>query len=297
MARHDRSPHHGSYHAAMSFPDSWRCPTCGTAVSTPHCPSCAERRLQARDLRMHGLLAQIAQSLSSVDSRLLRTLKSLLLRPGELTVAYLQGRRKPFIAPFPFFLIVNVAFFAVQSFSGNAIFSTPLDSHLHSQDWSALAQSLVGERLRALDLPLASFTLLFDQAVQVNAKSLVILMTIPFAMVLALLMNRQERPLVAHAVFSLAFYAFFLIWLCVLLGVLFLLTRFIGLDLHSHAVDWGLFLSLLAATAVYLHRAVGVAYDLKGSRRALTVLVLTLTVGFGVLGYRFAIFLITLYWL
>jgi hypothetical protein len=280
----------------MSAPAHWQCPTCKVEVATPYCAACGEQRLRPRDLRLSGLLAQIAQSMSSVDGRLLRTLRSLLAVPGELTVAYLQGRRKPFIAPFPFFLIVNVAFFAVQSLSGNAIFSTPLDSHLHLQDWSGLAQRLVDQRLQVLGTTLAAYTPLFDQAVQVNAKSLVILMTLPFAALLALLFHRGDRPLVTHLVFSLLFYAFLMAWLCVLLGVLFLLTRLAGLGLRSHAVDWGLFASLLGATAIYLYLAIGRGYGEKGLGRAIKVLVLTAAVGVGILGYRFTVFLITLYW-
>jgi hypothetical protein len=280
----------------MAASTPWRCPTCKVEVDTPYCATCGERRLQPGDLRLSALLAQIAQSMSSVDGRLLRTLRSLLAAPGELTVAYLQGRRKPFIAPFPFFLIVNVAFFAVQSFSGNAIFSTPLASHLHVQDWSELAQRLVEQRLRVLGTTLAAYTPLFDQAVQVNAKALVILMTLPFAALLALLSRRDGRPLVTHLVFSLLFYAFLMVWLCVLLGVLSLLTWLAGLDLRSHAVDWGLFASLLGATAIYLYLALGRAYAEQGIGRAIKAAVLAMAVGAGILGYRFIVFLITLYW-
>lgn len=162
------------------------------------------------------------------------------------------------------------------------------------QDWSLLAQELVNRRLDVLNVSLASFEPLFDQAVHVNAKSLVILMTIPFAIVLALLLNDKHRPAVTHVVFSLTFYAFLLMWLCVLLLFL-LLLRFVGVDIQSHAVDWGLFTTLLAAAAVYIYQAVGVIYGTRGPRRALTVLILSLTVGVGILGYRFVIFLITLY--
>lgn len=280
----------------MSSGSPWRCPTCATPVATPYCPHCGEQRPQARDLRVRGLIAQIAQSMSSVDKRLLRTLRSLLLAPGELTEAYMRGRRKPLIAPFPFFLIVNVAFFAAQSLSGNTIFATPLQSHLHVQDWQALAQQLVQHRLQVLGTTLAAYTPLFDQAVQVNAKALVILMTLPFAALLTLLFHRRDRPVVIHLVFSLSFYAFVMVWLCVLLGALAAMTWLAGLDLHSHALDWGLFASLLAATAIYLYLAVGRAYDERGPRRAIKVALLTLAVGTGILGYRFVVFLITLYW-
>lgn len=57
----------------MATSSRWHCPTCNIAVSTPYCAACGERRLQPSDLRLSGLLTQIAQSMSSVDGRLLRT--------------------------------------------------------------------------------------------------------------------------------------------------------------------------------------------------------------------------------
>lgn len=59
---------------------------------------------------------------------------------------------------------------------------------------------------------------------------------------------------------------------------------------------WGLFASLLGATAIYLYLAIGRSYAEKGLGRAMKVLVLTMAVGTGILGYRFTVFLITLYW-
>jgi Protein of unknown function (DUF3667) len=274
----------------------WICPTCRVTLASAHCPTCGERLLQARDLTIVGLLTHVFQSLSSVDGRLLRTFRSLLTRPGELTVAYLQGPRKPFIAPFQFFLIVNVLFFAVQSVTGNAVFSTPLESHLHSQDWKELAQQLVDARLQVLNTTLDAYTPLFNQAVAMNAKSLVILMTLPFALLLVPMFHDRDRPFVTHIVFSLQFYAFLLVLLCVLLGLLFVDITLGGPGIGTQIMDWGLFAALLLAASIYLYIAIGRVYSARGITRVLRVAVLTVAVASGVLGYRFAVFLITLYW-
>ena len=95
----------------------WVCPTCRTGVDTLHCPRCGEKALQPKDLTFLGLMTQVFHGLSSIDSRLLRSLKVLLTRPGAITNAYVLGPRKPYIGPFQLFLIVNVVFFAVQAFA------------------------------------------------------------------------------------------------------------------------------------------------------------------------------------
>src|SRR4051812_45666487 len=100
----------------------WTCPTCRVTVGTPFCPTCGERPL-AGDLALKGLGAQAARSLGGVDGRLLRSLRLLIGRPGALTQAYQDGRRKPFIGPFQLFLLANLVFFTVQSLTHTKIFS------------------------------------------------------------------------------------------------------------------------------------------------------------------------------
>ena len=58
-----------------------RVPPAGSDVDTLHCPSCGEKALEARDLTFMGLMSQVFQSLSSLDSRLLRSLRVLIDAP------------------------------------------------------------------------------------------------------------------------------------------------------------------------------------------------------------------------
>ena len=93
---------------------------------------------------------QVFEAFTNIDGRLLRSFRCLIGRPGALTVAFLQGRRKPFVGPVALFLVTNVLFFATESLTGSNILSTPLEGHLHTQPWSELAQPLVAGRLAAL---------------------------------------------------------------------------------------------------------------------------------------------------
>ena len=99
------------------------------------------------DLSLKGLLAQAAKVIGGIDGRVVRSVRALVAQPGSLTQAYVEGRRKPFVGPFQLFLLANLAFFAAQSLSRTKIFSSTLDSHLHRQDWSGLAQAMVARRL------------------------------------------------------------------------------------------------------------------------------------------------------
>ena len=275
---------------------AWTCPTCNAVLATPHCPTCGEKRLKLPgDLSLRSLLKQAAHAISSVDGRVARSFRGVALRPGVLTLAYLQGRRKPYLGPFQLFLVANVAFFAVQSFTGITTFSTPLHSHLHQQDWSVLAQRMVARHLQSTQMDLATYAPVFDQAIATNAKSLIILMTLPLMLGLSLLFLRRRAPLVAHAVFALHFYAFLLLILCVGSVVAVIDQWLGGGGLASTAFDHVLSVVMLLACALYLHLAIGKVYLAHGVGRIVLAMVLTVAVALIFMGYRFALLPFTLW--
>jgi len=198
----------------MTEAANWTCPTCDKAVPTPFCPQCGEEPLQARDLTFRGLAEKLLHAFTSIDARVLRTALCLLRYPGQLTLAWTAGARKPYVAPFALFLLANAIFFGVQWLSGANIFSSTLDSHLHHQDWSELATSLVGRRLDATHTTIELYAPAFDRAAVLIAKSLIVLMTIPFALLLPLVFYRRHRPFMLHVVFSVHLYTFLLLLFC-----------------------------------------------------------------------------------
>ncbi len=96
-----------------------------------------------RELTLRGLFEQLLRTLSTIDGRLMRSLRSLLSRPGALTVAYVQGQRIPYSGPVAVVPRSQRAVLAMQSLTSTNVVSSTLDSHLHHQDCSALAQRLV----------------------------------------------------------------------------------------------------------------------------------------------------------
>jgi hypothetical protein len=273
----------------------WTCPTCNVGVTTPFCARCGEEPLAPRDLTLRGLSEKLLHALTSIDARAARSAWCLLRRPGALTLAWTTGVRKPYVAPFQLFLIANVMFFALQWLAGENIFSSSLASHLHHQDWSELAQSMLARRLEATHTELETFAPVFDRAVVLNAKSLIVLMTMPFALLLPLILLRERRPFMVHMVFSLHLYTFLLLLFCIALlaAKSSALLGFGGLE--APVVDNIVSVANLAACALYLYVAIGLVYGASGGVRVVQAIVLALAVGAIVLGYRFAMFLITLY--
>lgn len=273
----------------------WTCPTCKAAVRTPFCARCGEEHLATLDLTLRGLAAKVVHALTSIDARVVGTAWRLVRHPGDLTLDWASGARRRFVAPFQLFLLANVIFFALQSATGTDIFGSPLESHLHHQDWSATAQALVDEHLAARGSSYEDYAPVFDHAVVLNAKSLILLMAIPFAALLPLVFFRARRPFMLHAVFAVHVYTFLLLLFCVAL-LASKASEWAGSGgLRTPLVDDVLSVFNLLAWGLYLYAAIGPVYQARGWPRAAKSAFLALATALIVLMYRFVVFLITLY--
>lgn len=88
------------------------CRNCGAALAGDFCHDCGQ---SAQSLRrpFWALLGESIETLFSLDSRAARTLPSLLIHPGRMTRAYLDGQRARFIPPFRLYVLASLIFFVV----------------------------------------------------------------------------------------------------------------------------------------------------------------------------------------
>ncbi|MFT4929361.1 MAG: hypothetical protein ACI8WB_005492 [Phenylobacterium sp.] len=64
--------------------------------------------------------------LLDIDGRLFTTLKTLLIKPGLLTLEYNQGKRQKYSPPLRMYLVMSILFFVVFEFFGRDVFvNTP----------------------------------------------------------------------------------------------------------------------------------------------------------------------------
>lgn len=273
----------------------WMCPTCEKQVETPYCPACGERRVEARELTLRALAYQLFNATTSIDGRLFSSLRQLVTRPGALTVAYVNGARKRYLGPFQLFLVANVVFVAVQSLAGMNVFSSPLDSHLHIQDWRAVAGPLVAAKVAVAHTTVAAYAPVFDRSVALHAKSLVILMTVPFMLLLPIVFFGKRRSFGVHVVFAVHVYTFLLFLFCVTLAIAAFSVLCGGSGLESARMDNVLTLLNVVAWTAYLYAAGGTVYGVVGAMRVFSAIALSVAIGGIAIGYRFALFLFTLY--
>lgn len=91
-----------------------RCQNCGEPLLGEHCYACGQ---PTKGLVRHfsSIIGDFMDSVFELDSRILRTLGPLLLRPGYLSIEYFAGRRVRYVSPVRLFVFLSLfAFFAAK---------------------------------------------------------------------------------------------------------------------------------------------------------------------------------------
>jgi hypothetical protein len=187
-----------------------RCPSCDGTIDDRCCAHCGERRPSERVYSLREFAREAFETVTNVERSFLRTLWTLIRRPGELTAAYMRGERVRYLRPLQLFLLVNVIFFFIGGASINA-YSTALRNHLNTSPYQEQARQIVRDRLPKSGLTDGQYIVAFDQKTRVLARTLVIVMAPAFAVGLALLSLKRRKPFVQHLVFSIHFLSYVLL--------------------------------------------------------------------------------------
>lgn len=95
--------------------DVERCMNCDAVLTGQYCGDCGQRG-QSRLISLFELVRDAFGDLFEFDSRIWRTLIPLAIRPGRLTLDYLNGRRARYMPPFRMYLVLSLAFFVIAFF-------------------------------------------------------------------------------------------------------------------------------------------------------------------------------------
>ncbi len=286
--------------------DIVECPNCGSPLVGRFCSDCGQAAPSDEDYSFRAHAADFFENLTSFDGKLVRTVLTLIRSPGLLTIDDLAGRRARYVRPLQLFLLVNVLLF----FAGPRIplFSYSLASYSTSAPPSpTLVRSLIARAAPAGDSAArAEYARAFDDRVEAERKSLILLFVPALALVLRMIFWRRARetPTAAlnntprrygeHLVF--AFHVLALVWL-MLVGWGAIATALAGKVVAGFV--GGLFGVLLAASMLvipfYFFRASRTVYLLSRMR----AIALTAVVGIAFLGlivaYRTLLFFTTYY--
>jgi len=144
--------------AANRLAGSTACLNCGTQLMGPFCYYCGQPDKNLMRF-FPALLRELLADTFDFDSRFLRTLKPLLLKPGKLTRDYLDGRRFRYVPPLRLYVFSSIAFFFIAAMLATDVFQISTDSEDALDEplkFSAEEQAKLDEKLRDVDPAVAA---------------------------------------------------------------------------------------------------------------------------------------------
>ena len=220
------------------------CLNCGAAATGNFCAHCGQET-KDHTVALRPLLSDLLAEVASWDSKLLRTLTALIVRPGFLTSEYNAGRRVPYLSPLKLYLTVSVLFFLLLAWrnplAGKVQIGIPAGRHatftLGDGKPEPLPRTAAEYEVRQVHLPpadrdppLARMLIpriikagqsppAFVAALLGDIPKMMFFLLPAFAVSLKLLYLRRKRLYVEHLIFLLHVHAFAFLVLAPLLFV------------------------------------------------------------------------------
>ena len=219
------------------------CTNCGATLVGSFCHACGQKRFVESDRRLGHLARLFAGSLTDLDGRIWRTIRALLFQPGLLAREYFEGRRAHWLSPVSVFLAVSVVYFVAPIRGGDLTLlfdqqvsgeirqrATRADESPTQRDLESTGQAhtpfttaWIERRVRERDAAARAasngasgygygdYRAAYDAKANDVSKALVVLHVPLAALALMVLFARQRRYFAEHFVFTLYYFAFWMI--------------------------------------------------------------------------------------
>ena len=179
------------------------CLNCSAALDGPYCSHCGQRAVPPTP-EVHELLHDALEEFLHFDGKIVQTLRTLLTRPGALTVDIVAGRRARYIAPLRLYLTCSLIYFLIAA----AAPGRPLKIALTTKGTGTLSDAVkqASPWIRPLMVRVIEDPVGLQRDVFASwPKALFVLLPV-FAVIVALFYRR--RHFVEHMYFALHLHAF-----------------------------------------------------------------------------------------
>jgi Protein of unknown function (DUF3667) len=277
------------------------CRNCNAPAHGAYCHECGQKHRTPHEYRLLHFMKHALQEFTDIDSKALQSFRYLLFSPGRLTAEWRAGREGSFIKPVRLFIVINIIYFLFLHFFPVNTIVVPLESQYNQQGYSRFIRPIVDRQVKASHVSFEKFSEAYDEVSSEQAKTLVILMVPMFAVLLVILYVRKHLYFVEHLVFSLHFYAFFLLLISIgswLINALILQGfNVFGYNIHDYILDWDSWLTYSDGGLIifYLILALKKVYGGNVWANAIRAIFLSYGVLYVLFLYRFILFFTTIY--
>lgn len=194
-----------------------------------YCSRCGEKRISRHDLSIRHYLAEWVETITHLDSKVLRAVWVLLRWPGMLSTEYFAGRRVRYVAPLRLFVLLSIVYFFSNSIFPYNAFTTPLATQLHMNDfYPGFAAAQVASTMQHKGLDYPSLEHAYNARTEILSKTMVFALIPVFATVFSLLLAGKRRYFSEHLVVATHFWSFALLLIGVFIPLLMAAVGWLG---------------------------------------------------------------------
>ncbi|HCX22234.1 MAG: hypothetical protein CMB80_09205 [Flammeovirgaceae bacterium] len=270
-----------------------RCLSCGNEFDGSYCNHCGEKVIDQKDRRLIHFLGELFNALTFADSKVWRSVKSIILYPGRLSHDFIAGKRKPYMKPVALFFLANFIYFLFPIFN---TFNTNLYIQTHQLGFhSELANRWVQEEVQERQVSYTEYQTLYDAKTTELSKLLLIAMVFMMALLFwPIHLGSENSYLFDQVVFSFEFMAFTILFTVELIGVLMLITT--PFDIEFMKSDMNTSIIMIVLISYFLFRSEQICFGFNRWRSILNTLLGVGVVGLVLTCYRIMLFFVT-FWL
>jgi hypothetical protein len=109
------------------------CKNCDHSFSGKYCSNCGQS-VKELERPIRFMIADFMGTIITFDTRLVKTLTTILFKPGRLTIDYIQGKRARYMPPFRFYLFISFVMFLLISNITSSSISEGMEAGRKSTD-------------------------------------------------------------------------------------------------------------------------------------------------------------------
>lgn len=231
------------------------CSNCGYSFTDKYCNHCGQKLYTEKDKTVKHFFEEAVHFFTHFDGGFITTLKTVLLKPGKLSLDYCMGKRKPYYKPVSFFLLVVVIYLLFPKFAGlnmameNYATIPYTGRTIRAQIEHKLSDSAISEKVLSEKF----------HKVSVKTSKVLLLLLIPLTMIcIFLLYFYKKKHLFDYLILSTEINIFFILFFFILCPIGILLFMLIagktGLKLDDDVMAPVLLILFLTFNLVLLRR-------------------------------------------
>jgi hypothetical protein len=124
----------------FNYDTSRICLSCNTGFEGRYCSKCGEKVIEPNDRSLNYFMSGLLNADTFIDGKFFRSLKTLIISPGQLSADISVGKRQPYMKPIALFFVGNFIYFLFPIFE---TFNTTLDVQISGTPLSGFAKEIL----------------------------------------------------------------------------------------------------------------------------------------------------------